>query len=110
MRIFECGKKSDFANNFYNMLAEFVFLVSDFEPPFCGDDRAFYEQTVSGEIVLGCDRCGAAYSLDARPVQPGRRMRMSKSRFVEVFGEGTAQDWPYRRRLRRLIAGSTVSL
>lgn len=106
VHVFESGKKLDLANNLYNILAEFMFLASDFEPPCCGDGRTFYEKTASGEIVLACDRCGTAYSLDTRPIQSGRRMRMTKPQFVEIFGDGTAKDWPYHRKLRTLLAES----
>lgn len=104
VRIFENGKKTNLANNLSNVLAEFLFLVSDFEPPCCGDGRTFYEQTSSGEIVLTCDRCGTTYSLDERPTQSDTRMRMTKPQFVELFGEGTAEDWPYHRKLWMLLA------
>ncbi|WP_322892216.1 MULTISPECIES: hypothetical protein [unclassified Yoonia] len=106
VHVFESGKKLDLANNLYNMLAEFMFLASDFEPPCCGDGRAFYEKTASGEIVLACDRCGAAYSLDTSPIQSASRMRMTKPQFVEIFGESTAKDWPYHRKLKALLAVS----
>ncbi len=104
--VFESSKKINMANNLKNILAEFMFLVADFEPPCCGDGRTFYEKTTSGDIVLGCDRCGAAYSLDARPVQSGRRMRMTKPQFEKIFDKGTAKDWPYHRKLKMLLAGS----
>lgn len=107
VRIFESGKKQNLANSLNNVLGEFLFLVSDFEPPYCGDGRTFYEQTSSGEIVLTCDRCGAAYSLDGDPTQSGTRIRMIRPKFVELFGEGTAEEWPYRSKLRILLENSS---
>jgi hypothetical protein len=107
MHAFERARKIEITKNIYNIISEFMFLASDFEPPCCGDGRAFYEKTARGEIVLACDRCGAAYSLDTRPIRSDRRMRMTKPQFVEIFGEGTAKDWPYHRKLRTLLADST---
>jgi hypothetical protein len=107
-KIFENGKRSELAPRLITLVEEFLFLVSDFEPPCCGDGRAFYERSLRGEIVLVCDRCGAAYSLDGKPIQERPRHKMARQDFIDLFGEDTAEDWPYHAKLRDLLASSPV--
>lgn len=101
--IFENGKRSDLYSRIIGLMEEYLFLASDFEPICCGDGRTFYEQTLSGEVILVCDRCQAAYSLDEHPIQVGPRKRMTKVEFVEFFGEGSAGNWPYHAKMRELL-------
>jgi hypothetical protein len=104
--IYENGKRSDFVPRIIELIEQYIFLVSDFEPPCCGDGRAFYERTSRGEIVLGCDRCGASYLLDGSPMTTDLHKKMAKAEFVELFGEGTASDWPFHSKLQKLLAKS----
>lgn len=106
-KAFEKGKRSDLGSRIIGLMGEYLFLVSDFEPPCCGDGRAFYEKTSGGQIVLGCDRCGHAYSLEDRPVEGGPRRKMSQSDFEDVFDKITAEVWPYHAQLRMRLVAST---
>jgi len=104
-RIFE-NAKSDFALNLGRLLEEYLFLVSDFEPPCCGDGRTFYCQASDGEVVLQCDRCNKIYSLDENEVAKANVRKMRKNDFIALFGEETASNWPYHSKLQRLLAAS----
>jgi hypothetical protein len=85
-RIFENGK-SDFALNLGRVLEEYLFLVSDFEPPCCGDGRTFYCQASDGEVVLQCDRCNKIYALDENEVENTNMRKMRKNDFIALIGE-----------------------
>jgi hypothetical protein len=105
IRIFENGK-SDFALNLERLLEEYLFLVSDFEPPCCGDGRSFYCQASHGEIVLECDKCNKIYALDENEVQKTDVRKMRKNDFVALVGKETALNWPYHSKLQRLLIAS----
>lgn len=94
--IFRTGKKSDLSLNISRLLEEFFFLFSDFNPPCCGDSRSVYGQDRRNNIILSCDRCGSAYSLDGKLVKETAKKRMSRYDFVVFFGEETADIWPFR--------------
>jgi hypothetical protein len=104
--VFEKGKRSDLGSRIIGLMEEYLFLVSDFEPPCCGDGRTFYEKTSDGQIVLGCDRCGRAYSLEERTVEVSPHIKMNRSDFEEIFGKITTEDWPYHAKLRARLVSS----
>lgn len=105
--IFERGKRDELGSRIIGLMGEYLFLVSDFVPSCCGDGRTFYEKTSEGDIVLGCDRCGSAYSLDERLVRTGLRMRMGKFDFEGILGGDTVDDWPNHKIMRKLLNEET---
>jgi hypothetical protein len=105
IRIFENGK-SDFALNLERLLEEYLFLVSDFEPPCCGDGRTFYCQASDGEVVLECDKCNRIYALDENEVEKTNVRKMCRNGFIALIGKETELDWPYHSKLQRLLIGS----
>lgn len=104
--IFENGKSSDLVPRMLGLIGEYLFLVSDFESPCCGDGRTFYERNSLGDIVLSCDRCGTVYSLDGKIMKKTDHKKMTKPDFVSLFGEGTALNWPFHMKLRELLVHS----
>ncbi|WP_413208409.1 hypothetical protein [Rhodospirillum sp. A1_3_36] len=108
-QIFESGKRSDLISRIIELVGEYLFLASDFEPTCCGDGRTFYEKTLNQEIVLVCDRCEVAYSLNEHPIQIGSRKKMTKVEFTELFDGCTAEDWPYHVRVRELLGSLPVN-
>jgi len=100
--IYEHGKITGLTLKIKRLLEEFFFLVSDFEPPCCGDGRTFYAQTSEGQIVLVCDRCETVYSLDERPISKTDYRKMTKADFLMLFESETAGDWPFHKKVHEL--------
>jgi len=102
IHIFENSKKITLATNLLALLREFLFLVSDFEPPCCYDGRTFYCKTTSGQVVLQCDRCDQLYDLDEKPIQSVESRFMEKKDFVRFFGSRTEKMWSDHSLLKSL--------
>lgn len=102
--IFENSRSTDLKHNLLRLLGEYIFLVSDFLPPCCGDGRTFYCQASDGEIVLECDRCGIIYSLDESVIEKTSHMRMCKNDFIKLISEASASDWPFHLKLQLLLS------
>ncbi len=100
--IFENGKQADLPLNLQRLIGEFVFLVSDFIPDSCGDGRAFYARSASGQICMECDRCNQMFDLDGNPIKIEKRRLMTKADFLELCPPNTESDWAYHSKLRNL--------
>jgi hypothetical protein len=101
--IFENGRHADIVWHLQDLLGEYLYLVSDFLPPCCGDGRAFYCMAFNGEVCLECDRCNAVYTLDEEIIEISHRKKMLKEDFVMLTGEAKFCDWPYHTRMKILL-------
>lgn len=100
--IFENSGSDNLCFGLQNLIGEFVFLVSEFEPPCCGDGRSFFRLLKTGQIVLQCDRCGKNYDLNGAPIFRGEGKLMEKSDFINIFGEDSKTEWPYPDKLKEI--------
>lgn len=97
LRVSENLRPKDFSNEVLRLIAEFVFLVSDFEPPCCGDGRAFYCLDRDRSILLKCDRCETKYDLDENRVVSDVCREMTRQDFLSFCEVETAALWPLSR-------------
>lgn len=100
--IFENGKHNDLVTNLQNILKEFFFLASDFEPNCCGDGRLFYCLTSGGVVCMECDRCNQLFNLGGEPVVASDYKLMNKYHFAKHYGEDSFADWPFHTKLLAL--------
>lgn len=100
--IFEHGPERDFKSNLSSLVAEFVFLVSDFVPPCCEDGRAFY--AVSGDqLILECDRCGSRYDLNGSLIDVGSSRMARLQDFEVLVGDQHSDIWPYHQKVASFL-------
>lgn len=110
VRIYENRKGGNTLVSFYNLISEFLFLAADYEPPCCEDGRTFYEKNMRGDILLVCDRCGAIYSLDGRPIKSSEHVKMSREEFIDLLGEDTENYWSNHRALLKNLGRCRLRL
>jgi|GEM_PF-5117534 len=108
--IYEHGKITGLTLRIERLLEEFFFLISDFDPPCCGDGRTFYAQTSEGQICLVCDRCETVYSLDECPIIVNNYENMMKADFLARFDEKMAEDWPFHKKVHELLLSLSHSI
>jgi len=53
-------------------------------------------------IVLVCDHCWTAYSLNERPISKTDYGKMMKADFLMLFESETAGDWPLHKKVHEL--------
>lgn len=109
VQIYENSTKTTLVKNLQSLVDEFLFLVSNFEPPCCDDGRSFYCQTSHKQICLECDRCGKIYDLTGQPIKDAGHSRMTQADFLSVFEKSTASQWPYYEKVRSLCDHSAAA-
>jgi hypothetical protein len=96
------SKKKWLGDRMVNLIEEFIFLASDFEPPCCGDGRTFYWGN-SKSIFLVCDRCSQMYDLEGSEIESVDCRELTKKDFLALLPGDTENLWPYHKDLYTLM-------